>query len=59
MERERSRGVDWDYQKIGRAFDIAAELAALEAALHDRSYPLEHLDEELDRAIERNAGKKD
>src|SRR5438067_2141818 len=35
---------------------IGAELAALESALHDRSYPLERLDEELDQAIER---KKD
>jgi (p)ppGpp synthase/HD superfamily hydrolase len=38
---------------------IGTGLAALESALHDRAYPLERLDEELDRAIERSTGKAD
>jgi (p)ppGpp synthase/HD superfamily hydrolase len=38
---------------------IGAELAALESALLDRSYPLQRLDEELNRAIERSTGTED
>jgi (p)ppGpp synthase/HD superfamily hydrolase len=33
---------------------IGAELAALESALHDRAYPVEYLDEQLDWAVERS-----
>jgi hypothetical protein len=41
--------------RVWRVADrIGAELAALESALQDRSYPLELLDEELDQAVERS-----
>jgi (p)ppGpp synthase/HD superfamily hydrolase len=65
-------GQVWYYRKLldvyrqstdERVWNVAdridGELAALEAALHDRSYPLERLDEELDRAIESSARRED